>query len=105
MNKIMETMPPLELFVQSWFDCQEVEIQHLPWPAQLPDLNTTEALWSVLETSVRNRFTAPTSLKQLGDVLQEEWYKIPLQALQNLYKSIPRRIAAELKIKGCPTPY
>jgi hypothetical protein len=27
-----------------------------------------------LETRVRNRFPPPKSLKQLEDVLQEEWY-------------------------------
>jgi hypothetical protein len=41
-------------------------------PAQSPNLDTTEPLWSVLETRVRNRFPPPASLKQLEDVLQEE---------------------------------
>jgi hypothetical protein len=54
---------------------------------------------------VRNRFPLPTSLKQLEDVLQEEWYKIPLQTIQNLYKPFPRRIVAVLKVKVGPTPY
>jgi hypothetical protein len=68
------------------------------------DLNTNEPLWSVLETRVRNRFPSPTSLKQLEDVLQEKWDKIPLETVQNLYESIPRRTAAVLKTKGGPTP-
>jgi hypothetical protein len=62
-------------------------------------------LWSGLETTVRNRFPPPTSLKQLEDVLQEEWYKIPLETVQNLYESIPRRTADVLKMKGGPTTY
>jgi hypothetical protein len=56
-------------------------------------LNIIEPLWSVLETRVRNRFPPPASLKQLEDVVQEEWYKIPLETVHNLYESIPRRIA------------
>jgi hypothetical protein len=36
-----------------------------------------------LETRVRNRFPPQTSLKQL-DALQQEWYKIPLESVQNL---------------------
>jgi hypothetical protein len=48
---------------------------------------------------VRNRFPPTTSLKQLEDVLQEEWYKIPPETVQNLYESIPRRTAAVLKEK------
>jgi hypothetical protein len=42
--------------VQSRFEEHEGELQHLPWPAQSPDLNITEPLWTVLETRVRNRF-------------------------------------------------
>jgi hypothetical protein len=68
-------------------------------------LNIIEPLWSVLETRVRNRFPHPILLKQLEDVLQEEWYKIPLLIVENLYKSIPRMTAAVLKAKGSPAPY
>jgi hypothetical protein len=53
---------------------------------------------------VRYRFPLPTSLKQLQDVLQEEWYKIPLETVQNFYQSIPKRIVAVLKAKDGPTP-
>jgi hypothetical protein len=58
-----------------------------------------------LEIRVRNRLPPPTSLKQLEDVLQEEWYKISLETVQNLYGPIPRRIAAVLKANVGPTPY
>jgi hypothetical protein len=54
---------------------------------------------------VRNTFPPPTSLKQLADVFQEEWYKIPLETVQNLYESIPRRISAVLKAEYGPVPY
>jgi hypothetical protein len=69
--------------VQSRFEEHEGEIQHLPWPAQSHYFNINEPLWSVLETRVRNRFPPSTSLKQLEDVLEEEWYKIPLETVQN----------------------
>jgi hypothetical protein len=67
--------------VQSLFEEHEGELQHCPWPAQLPNFNIIEPL---LETRVRNRFPPPTSLK---------------------HSSIQRRIAAVLKAKGGPTPY
>jgi hypothetical protein len=60
---------------------------------QSPNLNIIEPLWSVLETRMRNRFPPPTYLKQLKDAPQEEWYKIPLETVQDLYESIPRRTA------------
>jgi hypothetical protein len=49
--------------------------------------------------------TSNNSKATEDDVLQEEWCKIHLGTVQNLYKSIPRRIAAVLKAKGGPTPY
>jgi hypothetical protein len=35
--------------------------------------------------------------KQSKDVLQEEWYIVPVYTIQNLYKSIPKRTAPVLK--------
>jgi hypothetical protein len=58
-----------------------------------------------LETGLWNRFPPPTSLKQLEDILQEEWYEFPLVAVENLYESISKNISAVLKAKGGPTPY
>jgi hypothetical protein len=54
---------------------------------------------------MRNRFPPPTSLKQLEDVLKEEWYKIPVETVQNLYESISRKITTVLKAESGPTPY
>jgi hypothetical protein len=85
----------------SWFEERVGELHHLSWPEQL----SHEPLWSVLETNVRNRFPPPTSLKQFEDVLQEEWHKFRLETVENVYESIPKRIAAVLKAKDGPTPY
>jgi hypothetical protein len=53
---------------------------------------------------VRNRLLS-TSPKKFEDILQEEWNKIPLEAVQNLNEVIPRRTAAVLKAKCGPRPY
>jgi hypothetical protein len=91
--------------VESWLEDHEGKLHHLPWPAISPDLNITEPFWLVLETRVTNRFLPPTSLKQLENVLQEEWYKIALKIVQNLHESIPRRTASLLKGKCGWAPY
>jgi len=82
--------------VQSWFEEHEDALQHLPWPAQ--------QMWSVLESRVRSRLH-PSSFKQLEDVLHEQRYNIPLQNVQNLYQSIPKRLQAVLHANGGPTPH
>jgi hypothetical protein len=91
----------LELFSHSFknmkVNCSIIHGQH-------NNLNITDPFWSVLETRLGNRFPPPISLKQLEDVLQEEWYKIMVETVQNLYESIPRT-AALLKGKGGPAPY
>jgi hypothetical protein len=46
--------------VESWFEEHEGELQHLPWAVKSPGLNTTEPLWLVSETRVRNRFPPPS---------------------------------------------
>ncbi|KAF2352508.1 hypothetical protein FHG87_016735 [Trinorchestia longiramus] len=84
--------------------------QHFFWisespPAQSPDLNIIEHLWSVLEIQVRHRFPPPSSLKELEGILTEEWLGIPLETIHKLYESIPRRIEAVIAAKGGPTPY
>jgi len=85
--------------VQSWFEEHEDALQHLPWPAQTPNLNIIKRLLSVLESRLRSR-SPPLSLKQL----QEEWYSMPLETTHNLHESVPRTQAV-LQANGGPTPY
>lgn len=48
------------------------------------------------------QFSTPTSLKQLDDILLDEWYKIPLD-IQKLDESIPSRLEAVFNVNGGPT--
>jgi hypothetical protein len=100
---IMLTFTQLELFSHSLKSMKGTSVSSLV--AQSRELNITEPLWSYLETRVRKSFPPATSLKQLENVLQEKWYKIPLETVQNLYESIPRRSAPVLKAKYGPAPY
>ena len=86
--------------VQSWFEEHEDALQHLFWLAQLPDLNFMGPLSSVLESTLRNGDSSH-HLKQL----EEKWYSVPVEIIQNLHESIPRRIQTVLQVNGGPTPY
>jgi len=60
---------------------------------------------TVLKKRMKSKFPPSTSLKQVADILIKEWGNIPLETIQKLYDSIPRRIEAVLKASGGPTPY
>ena len=82
--------------VQSCFEEHEDALQHL-WLAQSPELEILSNHWSVLESRMRSRFP-PLSLKQL----EEEWYSMPLETIQILHGSVPRRIQALVTGKWWP---
>ena len=50
-------------------------------------------------------FPPLSSLKELEGVLTEEWAKILLETIHNLYETILQRIEAVIATKGGPTPY
>jgi len=49
---------------------------------------------------VRSWFPPESSLRQLEDVLHEQYYNIPLVTIQTLYKFTPKRIHAVLQAHG-----
>jgi hypothetical protein len=81
--------------VQSQFEEREDIFQHLPWPAQLPDLNIIEPLWSVLECRVKANSLLQHLSKQLQNVQEtiQNW-----SLLQEGYKLYYRQMVAQLHI-------
>jgi hypothetical protein len=89
--------------VSAWFKDHHVEL--LDWPAQSPDLNPIEHLWSHLKRRLNAYPTQPKSIKELWERAEEEWEKIPKEVCLDLINSMPRRVAAVLKAKGGYTKY
>ena len=50
------------------------QIKTLSWPAQSPDLNPMENVWSVLKANVSNY--KPASVKELIKIIKKEWKKL-----------------------------
>ena len=73
------------------------------WPPQSPDLNVIENMWSILKTNVNRRF--PRTVDDLWKVAEEEWYRIDDSYIDNLYRSIPRRLDTVIKMKGYHSKY
>jgi len=75
----------------------------LDYPANSPDLNPLESLWSYWKTKVKNR--EPSSLEELEVYAYEEWEKIPLDLIRNYIKSMPNRLSAIIANEGQHTKY
>ena len=86
---------------KDWFRTNEVEV--LDWPAQSPDLNPIENLWSILDQNLKDRQT--NTKEELFKALEEGWSELPKDCLKNLVESMPRRIEACIKNKGFATKY
>ena len=87
--------------VKSWliWNCPHV----VQTPAQSPDLNVIENLWSVLERNIRNHNISNAS--DLKRALLEEWGKISPDYTKSLTESMKSRLKAVLHQKGYPTKY
>lgn len=89
--------------VRDWLVEQSFSI--LEWPAQSPDLNPIEHLWSHLKNRLNSYSTPANGMIELWQRIEDEWNKIDKTTCLNLIESMPRRIEAVLKAKGYWTDY
>ncbi|GFS47720.1 transposable element Tcb1 transposase [Trichonephila clavipes] len=74
-------------------DCLDSEgIQRLVWPVRSPDLNPIVNVWDALGRQVAGRNYPPTNKNTLIRALTEEWDKLPQQLLDNVVRSMVRRV-------------
>ncbi|GFW75450.1 transposable element Tcb1 transposase [Trichonephila clavipes] len=81
-------------------DCLRT-VTTLPWLVRSPDLSPIENIWDHLGWRVGN----PTSLNELEARLQQIWNEMSQDILQNLYASMPDRIATCIRARGGSTGY
>lgn len=86
---------------RNWFVEHEVPLTE--WPAQSPDLNPIENLWSILDQRCAKR--KPNNAAHLFQILEEEWYNLPVELLTRLVHSMPRRCQAVIDAEGGMTKY
>ena len=83
--------------VKNWM--QEKGINRIFWPAQSPDLNPIENLWSFLKMKI-NKYS-PNSKKELIMVAKRVWEnEIPTELIKNLVLSMEKRLIALKNAKG-----
>lgn len=87
--------------VQTWliYNCPHV----MKPPAQSPDLNVIENLWSILDANIRKRKIS--NKNDLKTALIEEWARIPCATTKKLVESYPNRLKTVTDQKGGHTKY
>lgn len=81
-------------------------IATLVWPARSPDLSIIEHVWDILGRRLQSEYTNPPySLDILSQRLIDQWNLIPQMDIQNLYRSMSRRLSECIQARGGHTRY
>ena len=86
---------------QEWLRARHWTI--LKWPSMSPDLNPIGYLWKELIHAIWRRH--PSNLRQLEQLANEEWAKIPVDRCRSLIDSYKNSLIAVIASKGCATKY
>ncbi|GFW93315.1 transposable element Tcb1 transposase [Trichonephila clavipes] len=81
-------------------DCLRT-VTTLPWLARSSDLSPIKHIWDHLGRRVGHS----TSLNELEARLQHIWNTMSQDIIQNLYASMPNRIASRIRARGGSTEY
>jgi transposase len=86
-----------------WLEAHGIEC--LEWPANSPDLNPIENLWSELKRRLGNYEEVPKGMLELWERVQVVWDNLVPEYCQKLIESMPRHMAMVLERKGKSIPY
>ncbi|KAG0973798.1 hypothetical protein G6F29_012625 [Rhizopus arrhizus] len=90
--------------VKEYLEQQSYNI--LEWPAQSPDLNPIENMWSLLKRRLNDYETAPKGMDELYGLVTKVWYDLMKpEECQKVIETMPKRIMQCIKNKGHWTDY
>ena len=90
--------------VQDYLHNQNIDmIDPKEWPANSPDLNPIENIWSILKQKISNRL--PKTKESLIKIIKEEWNLIDTVVCKNAIDSMNQRLLQVIRSKGAKTKY
>ena len=88
--------------VNEWINWKN--INRMDWPAQSPDLNPIENLWSILKMKIKK--SNPSNKNELIKTIKDTWKnEISKDLIESLALSMKNRIHKVLEAKGGHIPY
>lgn len=84
---------------------QNKQIQTMKWPAQSPDMNPIENLWSYVKKQLSLSTSLPKNSHELWERFMTVWSSISEIYCRKLIESMPERINALIKAKGGHTKF
>ncbi|GFV53595.1 transposable element Tcb1 transposase [Trichonephila clavipes] len=90
--------PHVAKTVKSYLDSQKVQL--LPWPAYAPDMSPIEYVWDIVGWCLTRDLRPVASTDELWLRIQTVWNTLPQADIQNLFNSMPRRVAALIAARG-----
>lgn len=88
--------------VKNWMKEKDMHTM-LDWPPQSPDMNPIEHLWDYIGRKIQGEQF--TSNQVLWDRIQEVWYSIPIDYLQELVSGMNDRVSELKSSRGGATSY
>ncbi|GFW55002.1 transposable element Tcb2 transposase [Trichonephila clavipes] len=95
--------PHVAKTVKSYLDSQQVQL--LPWSAYSPDMSPIEHVWDIVGWRLARHLRPVASTDELWLRIQTIWNTLPQADIQNLFNSLPRRVAALIAARGGHTKY
>ena len=77
----------------------------MDWPLGLADMSIIEHVWDKVDDQIHTWNPLSCNKNDLWVALQEEWEKVDLEYIQNLYKSMTTRVAVLDEVKGLYMKY
>jgi hypothetical protein len=95
---------------QEWFERHGIYV--IDWPPHSPDLNPIEPVWRLLKLKLFELYPQLVNMGQseahwefFKDCICNAWDALDQGTIDNLIRSVPRRIAAVRRAKGYYTRY
>ena len=82
----------------AWLKKKNIKV--LPWPANSPDINPIENVWSLFVRKVYEGQTQYHNVQDLIRAIKKAWYEIPQEVIQKLIKSVPGRLTKLIESQG-----